>query len=81
MRLCHYENDALGVQRWRGRLSNSQDQFLSQLFKRGMLISALDSVLHIQGLWRTFYVGSLDVFLNLKCDEVSVVISLLETFI
>ncbi|KAH6675994.1 hypothetical protein B0J14DRAFT_509686 [Halenospora varia] len=69
IRLCNYDNDTLGVQRWRGRLSDSQNQFLTRLLKRGMLVSALDSVLHIQGLWRTFYLGSLDVFLNLKCDD------------
>ncbi|KAG0645121.1 hypothetical protein D0Z07_9209 [Hyphodiscus hymeniophilus] len=69
IRLCHYDNDSLGVQRWRGRLSDSQNQSLSQLLKREKLMKALDSVLHIQGLWRTFYVGSMDVFLNLKCDD------------
>jgi hypothetical protein len=36
-----------------------------------MLIEALDSVLHIQGLWRTFYVGSLNDFISLGFDEVS----------
>jgi hypothetical protein len=38
---------------------------------RKILISALDSVLHIRGLWRTFYVGSLNEFMALGCDEVS----------
>ncbi|KAH6701351.1 hypothetical protein BKA61DRAFT_582431 [Leptodontidium sp. MPI-SDFR-AT-0119] len=28
-----------------------------------------DSVLHIQGIWREFYIRSLNVFLFLKCDE------------
>lgn len=71
MRLCHYDNDPLGAQRWRGRFSPSQDDFLEQLFKRTILVTALDSILHIQGLWREFYIGSLDVFLFPKCDEVS----------
>ena len=48
MRLCHYDNDPLGVQRWRGRFSSSQDTFLEQLFKRPILVEALDSILHIQ---------------------------------
>ena len=39
--------------------------------ERGILISALDSVLHIKGLWRTFYVGSLNQLVTLGCDEVS----------
>ena len=73
MRLCHYDNDPLGVQRWRGRFSSSQDTFLEQLFKRPILVEALDSILHIQGVWRDFYIGSLDVILFPKCDEVSFV--------
>jgi hypothetical protein len=71
VRLCHYDNDALGVQRWRGRLTLSQDNLLMKLLKRDMLVEALDSVLHVQGFWREFYLGSLDVFLFLKCDEVN----------
>jgi hypothetical protein len=71
MRLCHYDNDPVGVQRWRGRFSPSQDKFLTQLLKRPILVADLDSVLHIQGIWREFYIGSLDVFLFPKCNEVS----------
>lgn len=71
MRLCHYNNDPLGAERWRGRFSPSQDKFLNQLLKRPILLDALDSILHIQGVWREFYIGSLDVFLFPKCDEVS----------
>ena len=71
MRMCHYDNDPIGAQRWRGRFSSSQDKFLVQLFKRPILLAALDSILHIQGVWREFYVGSLDVILFPKCDEVS----------
>ena len=70
MRLYYYDNDALGVQRWRGRFTPSQDQFPKQLFKRSTLVTALDSILHIQGTWRQFYIGSLDAFLFPKCDEV-----------
>ncbi|CZT53525.1 uncharacterized protein RSE6_15146 [Rhynchosporium secalis] len=73
MRLCHYDNDPLGVQRWRGRFSHSQDKFLEQLLKRPILVTALDSILHIQGIWREFYIGSLDVILFPKCDEVRLV--------
>jgi Protein of unknown function (DUF3723) len=72
IRLCHFDNDELGVQRWRSRLSCHNDKYVELLLKRGILIKALDSVLHIQGLWRTFYVGSLDIFFTLRCDEVSV---------
>jgi hypothetical protein len=71
MRLCHYDNDSLGAQRWRGRFSPSQDKFLEQLLKRPILVAALDSILHIQGVWREFYIGSLDVILFPKCDEVN----------
>jgi len=71
MRMCHYDKDDSGVQRWRGRFSPSQDRFLEQLFKRPIILAALDSVLNIQGIWREFYVGSLDVILFPKCDEVS----------
>ena len=74
MRMCHYGNDPLGVKRWRGRFSSSQDKFLEQLCKRPVILAALDSVLHIQGLWREFYIGSLDVILFPKCDEVSILV-------
>ncbi|RDL36259.1 uncharacterized protein BP5553_06871 [Venustampulla echinocandica] len=69
MRLCYYDQDTDGVERWRGKLTDPQRESLALLLERGLLIKALDSVLHIQGVWRTFYLGSLDVFLNLKCDE------------
>lgn len=71
MRLCQHSHDTTGVQRWRGRLTPTQDTLLAKLLKRDMLVEALDSVLHVQGFWRGFYLGSLDVLLFLKCDEVN----------
>jgi hypothetical protein len=71
MRLCQYDHDTPGVQRWRGRLTPTQDSLLAKLLKRHMLVEALDSVLHVQGFWRGFYIGSLDAILFLKCDEVN----------
>ncbi len=57
MRLCHYDNDPSGAQRWRGRFSPSQDKLLKQLLERPILLAALDSILHIQGVWREFNGG------------------------
>jgi hypothetical protein len=72
MRLCYYDNDPFGVQRWRGRFTDSQAYFLEHLLsKRPILIAALDSILHIQGVWREFYIGSLNAFLFPRIDEVS----------
>jgi len=72
IRLCHYNHDALGEQRWRTRLSLYQEKYLDIILQRRMLIGALDSVLHITGLWRTFYVGSLNDCISLGCDEVGI---------
>ena len=71
IRLCHYDNDTLGEKRWRGKLSLYQEKYFKIILDRKLLIEALDSVLHIQGVWRTFYVGSLNHFISLGCDEVS----------
>lgn len=77
IRLCHYSKDVLGESRWRARLSDYQDNYYIMLLRRSMLLSALDSVLEIQGLWRTFYIGSLNEFLALGCNEVSVQVPIL----
>jgi hypothetical protein len=46
------------------------------LLNRRLLISALDSVLGIQGLWRSFYIGLLYKILGLECNKVSIRLSL-----
>lgn len=69
IRISHYNHDSLGEERWRARLSPHQEPYYSRLLERGKLLGALDSVLHIQGLWRTFYVGSLNEILTLGLDE------------
>lgn len=71
MRQCHYNNDSQGVQLWRSKLTPPQDQFLNLLLKRNILITALDSVIGFHSLWRTFYIGSLDVIFFVRGDEVS----------
>ncbi|KAH8674430.1 hypothetical protein BGZ60DRAFT_403952 [Tricladium varicosporioides] len=69
IRLCHYNKDDLGEQQWRAKLSLYQEKYLNIILKRKILLSALDSVLHIRGLWRTFYIGSLNEFITIGCDE------------
>jgi len=72
IRLCHFDKDEVGEQHWRGRLKPYQQKYLDIILKRKLLINALDSVLHIRGLWRTFYTGSLNEFIALGFDEVGV---------
>ncbi|KAG9232708.1 hypothetical protein BJ875DRAFT_380121 [Amylocarpus encephaloides] len=50
IRLCHYNNNTLGEQRWQVWLSPNQEKYLEIILKQETLIKALDSVLHIQGL-------------------------------
>lgn len=57
--------------RWRARLGENKEIDLNKLLKRGLLINALDSVLPIPGLWDDFHLGSMDIFLSIRCDEVS----------
>ena len=70
LRRCQVAADRLGEGRWRARYSPTKDRDLKQLLKRQTLLDALDSILPVKGLWKAFYLGSLDIFLALRCDEV-----------
>jgi hypothetical protein len=70
--LSHYAKEKQAEERWRSRLKNSQEKYLRIILQRETLINALDSVLCIDGLWRTFYAGSPNDLISLGCDEVSV---------
>jgi hypothetical protein len=70
MRRCHLRGDDIGEQRWRARLSDGQAKYYDILLKRTKIINALDSMLPIQGVWRGFYVGSLNHMIAFGADEV-----------
>lgn len=72
MRLAHYAKEQKAEERWRSRLTDSQEKYLRIIIQREVLIDALDSVLCIDGLWRTFYAGSLSDLISLGCDEVRI---------
>ncbi|KAM3074504.1 hypothetical protein ACMFMF_006511 [Clarireedia jacksonii] len=69
IRLCQFNGDKIGEDRWRARLSPNQDRDLNKLLKRRLLIQALDSILPFRGLWSAFHLGSMDIFLSIRCDE------------
>ena len=70
-RLCQFNRDKIGEDRWRACLTKNQDRELDRLLERPFLLEALDSLLPYRGLWGAFYLGSMDMFLSLRCDEVS----------
>jgi hypothetical protein len=70
IRRCQLDGDSLGEDRWRARYSPTKERDLKQLLERKILLTALDSILPIRGLWKAFHVGSLDIFLTLRFDEV-----------
>ncbi len=57
--------------RWRARLGILTEKYLKKLFKRRVLVSALDMLLPIKGLWKHFQPGSMDIVLSIRCDEVT----------
>jgi hypothetical protein len=64
------EEAQLAEQRWRFRLSPTQERDMDQLIKRRDLIKALDSLLDFRGFWSVLRLGSLDKLLSSRCDEV-----------
>ena len=70
IRLSQLQNDRLKEDRWTGQLSNPKERDLRVLLKRTLLTKALDSMLPLRGVWEAFKLGSMDVFLPLRCDEV-----------
>jgi hypothetical protein len=72
MRICHRKGDDIGERRWRAWFSVYQAKYYDTLLKRTKIINALDSVLPIQGLWRGFYVGSLNRVITFGADDVSI---------
>ena len=69
IRVCQFNRDRAGEDRCRARITASKEADLNKLLKRGPLISALDSILPMKGLWPAFHFGSMDIFL-LPFDEV-----------
>ena len=70
IRFCSFQNDRIGMTRWRGRLSQSKSRDFASLQKRPILMKALDSILAYRAIWKDFRFGSMDVFSTLSCDEV-----------
>lgn len=70
IRRCQSENDKVTEDRWRGRLSALTEKYLKKLLKRDLLVKALDWILPFRGLWKHFQLGSMDIFLSIRCDEV-----------
>lgn len=54
----------------RARLSDTMERDLKQLLNRELILNALDSLLPIKGLWKDFNLGSLDIVLHMRIDEV-----------
>ena len=71
IRRCQFNRDKIGEDRWRACLTENQESELDRLLERPLLLEALDSLLPYRGLWGAFYLGSMDMFLSLRCDEVS----------
>jgi hypothetical protein len=76
IRRCQSEKDKVTEDRWRGRLSALTEKYLKKLLKRNLLVTALDSILLFRGLWKHFQLGSMDIFLSIRCDEVCLPVKL-----
>ncbi|KIM93529.1 hypothetical protein OIDMADRAFT_35637 [Oidiodendron maius Zn] len=70
LRVCQFNGDRAGEDRCRARITANKERDLNKLLKRGLLVNALDSLLPMKGHWPPFYLGSMDVFLSMRCDEV-----------
>lgn len=70
MRRCQVSGDELGERRWRAMYSETKERDVTQLLKRGILLNTLDSLLLIKALWKDFRLGSLDIILHMRIDEV-----------
>ncbi|TGO32402.1 hypothetical protein BHYA_0321g00090 [Botrytis hyacinthi] len=55
IRLCQFNRDRIGEERWRARLTVNQNQDLNKLLKRSLLVFSLDSILPLRGLWGDFH--------------------------
>jgi hypothetical protein len=65
-----FNHDKAGEDRWRARIPKTKERDLNKLLKRRLLMKALNSIMPIPGLWRSFHFGSLDILLSIKFDEV-----------
>ena len=70
MRRCQVSGDKRGELQLRARLSDTMERDLKQLLNRELILNALDSLLPIKGLWKDFKLGSLDIVLHMRIDEV-----------
>lgn len=50
--------------------SETKERDVAQLLRRGILLNAFDSLLPIKALWEDFRLGSLDIILHMRIDEV-----------
>jgi hypothetical protein len=76
IRRCQSEKSKVTEERWRGRLSALTEGYLKKLLKRDRLVTALDKILPFRGLWKHFQLGSMDIFLSIRCDEVCLLVKL-----
>lgn len=70
VRRCQVSADESGERKWRAMYSPTKERDLTQLLKRGIILNALDSLLLIKALWKDFHLGSLDIILHMRIDEV-----------
>lgn len=70
LRVSQFNGNRAGEDRCRARITANKERDLNKLLKRALLVNALDSILPMKGHWPHFHLGSMDIFLSIKCDEV-----------
>ncbi len=56
------------------KIKRFSEKYLNQLLKRSLLVAALDAILPCKGLLKHVQLGSLDISLSNKCEEVTLTI-------
>jgi hypothetical protein len=74
IQVSKFNNDKVREDCWRAKLSKGTEDYLNRLLKRSLLLTALNSILPIKGVWKAFSLGSLDLILSIWLDEVRLAI-------